>query len=132
MAPKLGGFGRVGVGPLAAGIVSAPTEEALPAGNCEGHNDTVADLQLPVGAPDLDHLAHGFVADDVAALHAWNHSVVDMQIGTADGAGRDLDDGVARILDFRVGHRLVAHVAPAVPAQGFHLLVSSAWPNLLG
>jgi hypothetical protein len=70
---------------------------------------------------DLDHLAHGFVADHVAAFHLGDHAVEDVKIGAADRAGRDLDDGIARVMNFWVRYGFVAHVALAVPAQGFHL-----------
>ena len=55
-----------------------------------------------------------------------NDAVEDVQVGAADRAGRHLDDGVARMLDLRIGHALAAHVALAVPGQCFHF-VPSAW-----
>ena len=66
-------------------------------------------------APDLHDLAHELVAEDVAALHGGHEAVVEMQVGAADGAGGDLDDGVARMLDLRVGDRVAADVVLAVP-----------------
>ena len=42
-----------------------------------------------------------------------------MQIGAADRAARHLDDGIARVLDARVGNIVAANVFWVVPAQGF-------------
>jgi hypothetical protein len=43
-----------------------------------------------------------------------------MEVGTADRAGRHFDDGVARMLDFRIGDGLTAQIVLAVPSQCFH------------
>ena len=91
-------------------------EEAFAAGDREGHDDAVADLQLFVLGADLDHLAHVLMAEDVAAFHRGNDAAIDVQIGAADGAGGHLDDGVARMLDFRIRNFLAADVAFAVPS----------------
>jgi hypothetical protein len=60
------------------------------------------------------------MADNVTFLHLGNNAIVDVQVGAADRTGRHLDDGIARIFDLGIGHRLVAHIALAVPAQRFH------------
>ena len=60
------------------------------------------------------------MADDVAGLHAGHEAVVEVQVGAADRAARDLDDRVAGILDLRVGNSVAADVRGAVPDQGFH------------
>lgn len=126
MAPQRLGLGAVRIGALAAGEPAPLAEEALAAGDGEGHDDAIADLQLPVLRSDLDHFAHGLVADDVTALHAGNDAVEDVQVGAADRAGGDLDDGVARMLDPGVRHALATHVALAVPGQRLHELLSVA------
>ncbi len=90
-------------------------EEAFAAGDGEGDHDPVADLQLAVAFADLDHLAHGFMAQDVALFHARHDPVEEVEVGAADGAGRDLDDGVAIVLDLGVGNALAADVVFAVP-----------------
>ena len=122
VAPQLGRLLVIGIGALAAGEVAALAEEAFAAGDGERHDDPVADLELLVLRADLDDLAHGLVAEDVAALHLRDDAVEDVQVGAADGAGRHLDDGVARMLDFGIRHALAAHVALAVPDQSFHAL----------
>jgi hypothetical protein len=84
------------------------------------HDDPVADLQLLVRGADLDHFAHELVAHDVALLHARHEAVEEVQVGAADGAGRDLDDGVAAVLDLRVRDGVAADVLLAVPAKCLH------------
>jgi hypothetical protein len=121
VAPHRLGLRRlVGVAALAAGIKAALAEEAFAAGDGEGHHDTIADLKLVVVAADLDDLAHGLMAEHVAAFHAWNRSAIDMQIGATDRAGGDLDDRIAPVLDRRIRHALAADVALAMPCQRFH------------
>ena len=77
MAPQLRGLLVIGVGALAAGEEAALAEEAFAAGDGERHDHAVADLQLLVLGADLDHLAHGLVAEDVAALHRRDDAVID-------------------------------------------------------
>src|SRR5438309_4786305 len=57
---------------------------------------------------------------DVARKHRRHEVMVEVEVGTADGAARHLDDGVSRILDLGIGHRVVANVFLAVPDEGFH------------
>ena len=111
----------VAVGALADREVAALALVALAADDREGDHDAVADLELLVVAADLDHLAHGLVAHDVARLHAGHEAVVEVQVRAADRAARHLDDGVAGVLDLRIGHRVVADVLFAVPAQRAHV-----------
>ena len=49
-------------------------------------------------------------------------AIENVQVGAADRAGRDLDDGVARMFDFRIGNAVAAHVAFAVPDQCFQVV----------
>jgi hypothetical protein len=56
------------------------------------------------------------MANDIAFFHGRNHTVKNMQIRAADGAGSDLDDRILRVLDLRIRDGLAAHVAFAVPA----------------
>ena len=65
------------------------------AGDREGHDDAVADLQVRHRRPDLDDLAHELVAEDVALLHRRDEAVVEVQIGAADRGRGDLHDRVA-------------------------------------
>src|SRR4051794_29160438 len=64
-------------------------EEAFTAGDCEWHDDAVADLQLLVFCADLDNFAHRFMT--VTAFHLGDNTVENMKIGGADGACCHLD-----------------------------------------
>lgn len=120
MAPHLFGGLSIGIGAFAAGKKAVAAKEAFAAGDRERHDNPIASLQIGDGAADLDHLAHGFMAEYVAALHRGNHAVIDVEVGTADCAGGHLDDGVATGLDFRIGDALAPNVMLAVPCKGFH------------
>jgi hypothetical protein len=43
-----------------------------------------------------------------------------VEIGTTDGAAGDLDNGIPRILDPRISHRIAADIFFAMPNQGSH------------
>jgi hypothetical protein len=116
MAPEfLGGF-MVWIATFAAGEPSARTEKTFTARNGEWHNDAIAWLQICYLRSNLDNFTHRLMTEHVAALHAWNHSVIDMQIRTTDRAGRDLDDRIPRMLDCRVGDGVTTDVMLSVPA----------------
>jgi hypothetical protein len=86
-----------------------------------GMTTRLADLQgvLAVG-PHLHYFAHELVAHDVAILHAWHVTIIEVQIGAADRATRDFDDGVAGVLDLGIRNLIASDVLGAVPAQGLH------------
>jgi hypothetical protein len=56
------------------------------------------------------------VAENVAALHRRLVAVEKMKIGTADGAGRDLDNRVTGVLDLGIRNSVYSNVAFSVPA----------------
>ena len=60
---------RVAVAVVAQREQRDSAEEAVPAGEREGHDHAVALLQPGDGGTDLLDDAHGLVADDVAGLH---------------------------------------------------------------
>src|SRR4051812_15909628 len=120
VTPQVLGRLRVRIGAFAAGIKAALAEEALAARDRKRNNDAIADLQRLVLQADFDHFAHGLVAEHVTPLHRRYDAVEQMKVGAADRAGRDLDDGVAPVLDFRIGDGVAADVALAVPCQCFH------------
>ena len=109
---------RIGV--VAGGVLFLAAEETAAAGDDERHHHLLPDLQAGVAAPDLDHLAHELVAQDVAVGHAGDHAVVEVQVRAADGGGGDLDDGVPRIDDLGVGDGVHLNVVLSVPGQGAH------------
>ena len=51
---------------------------------------------------EFDYLAHVLMNEDVAAFHGRLVAVQRMEVGAADGAGGDLDDRVAWMLDLRI------------------------------
>jgi hypothetical protein len=120
MAEHLVGDVLVAIAAFADRPVAALALLALSATDREWDHDPVADLQLLVFTTDLDDLAHELVAHDVARLHAGHEAVVEMQVGTADGAARDPDDRITRMLDLRIGNFIAADVGLTVPAQGPH------------
>ena len=83
VAEHLVGHVLVAVGALADRKVAAPALLAFTADDGEWDDDPVADLERLVAPADLDHLAHGLVAHDVAGLHAGHEAVV-----TGEGPSR--------------------------------------------
>src|ERR1700716_3049124 len=126
MAEHLVGDALVPVRPFADREVAALALLAFAAVDREGDDDTVTDLQgVPALRPDLDYLAHEFMAQDVAALHAGHIAVVEMQVRAADRAARHLHDGVARVLDPGIGNLVAVDVLGAMPTQRPHGRTSS-------
>src|SRR4051794_17411281 len=120
MSPERLGFLAIGIGAFATGEEASLAEEALATGDGERNDDAVANLQRLVFGADFNDLSHVFVAEDVALVHRRNNPVENVQVGTADRAGGDFDDGVSWVFNLWVGHALAAHVAFAVPGQCFH------------
>src|SRR5215212_7421105 len=120
MPPQFLRHGGVGIAVLAAGKEVPAAHEALAAGDAERHHDAVAGLELLDTTAGLDDFAHELMAQDVAALHRGNETVVEMQIGPADGGGGDPDDGVARVDDGGVRHLLDPDGPLAFPAGRLH------------
>src|SRR5450759_5655224 len=70
------------------------------------NQDVVADLKVGDGRAGLDNGADRLMAEDGAYLHLRHVALEDMQVGTANRGRVDLDDGVGRQLDGRVGDRV--------------------------
>ena len=100
--------GGVRVGVLAQRPHVVLAVPAVAAGDRERHHHAVADLEVLDAAPDLHHLAHELVAEDVALLHGRHEAVVEVQVRAADRGRGDADDRVAPVQDLRV--RDVAHL----------------------
>src|SRR6476660_6605032 len=56
-----------------------------------------ADRKVGDLGAEFDHLAHILMTEYVSALHGWLIAVEEMKVGTADRAGRDFNDCVARM-----------------------------------
>ncbi len=92
VAPKLFRHPRIGIRILAAGKQTRLAGQTGAAGDGEGHHDAIALLQVFDRPASFDHLTHEFVTQDVAAFHGGNKSAVKVEIGAADGGGRNLHD----------------------------------------
>src|SRR5690606_6764342 len=110
----------VAVGAFAHGIVASPALVTLAADDGKGHHHPVADFELLVLGPNLDHLAHELVPQDIAMLRARHEGVEEVQIGAANGTGGGFDDGVAGMFDLGIGNGVVANILLTVPAKCFH------------
>jgi hypothetical protein len=119
----------VRIGAVAARKQPFLAEPALSAANGEGHDHTVADLQVGDLGSKLDHLAHVLVAEDVAALHGRLVSVEQVKVRAADRTRGDLDDRVPRVVDLRIRNRVHPDVAFSVPAQRAHGLFPPKCPR---
>ena len=115
--------GRVGVHGLAHLGTTGATVAATAAGDVEGDRDQVAlGEELDVGA-DLEDLAGHLVAHD-HALGDWEGPAVDVQVGTADVGGDDLEDDsvrgapAVRHLELREVEGLDAHVLDVLEHDG--------------
>jgi hypothetical protein len=60
--------------------VSALAEEAFAAGDGEGHDDPVANLELCVLSGRPRRLHHRLMADDIAPLHLGDDAIVDVKV----------------------------------------------------
>jgi hypothetical protein len=60
------------------------------------------------------------MAHDVAGFHAGHEMIVEVQVRAADGATRNLDDGVPLVLNPGIGYAIAADVRGAVPNECLH------------
>src|SRR5690606_23424895 len=87
------------------------------AGDDERHHDAVALAEGTDRLAGFDHLAHEFMAENVARFHARDHAVIEMQVRTADRGRGHPDDGIARIDDRRIVDGLDADMPFALPGK---------------
>jgi len=80
VAHRLAGQFRVRIRVVTQRVQVVPAEPARPATNGEGDDDPVARFQRLDLAPDLDHFAHRFVAQDVALAHPRDVVVVEVEV----------------------------------------------------
>ena len=76
---------------------------------------------------EFDHLAHILMTENVSAFHGGLIAVEEMKIGTADRAGRDFNDCVARMLNF-LGSGTVSTRTSPLPCQQSARIVSVFLP----
>jgi hypothetical protein len=106
------------------------TKPTLAAAYGKRNDDAVADSEVFHFGAQFDYLAHVFVAEYVPAFHGRLIAVEEMEVRAADGAGGDLDDCIAWMLDLRIGNFIYPNVAFSVPTQRAHctLLQTSGQP----
>ena len=95
-----------------------PAEGAVPARREEARHDAIPGLESLDLGPHILHHADELVTQD-GALVDRRVAVEDVQVGPADGAERDLDEGLACALDARLGH--VGHLDYAFGLKGQRL-----------
>ncbi len=120
MAPEFLGHPGVRIGILAQRMLSRRAEEAVAAGDRKWIDDAIAHFQVLHAAADFHHFAHEFVADDIAAHHGRDVTVVDVQIRSTDRRGGDADDRIAWVENLRVRDFLDAQIRNAVPTIRLH------------
>src|SRR5437868_5717248 len=99
---------------------------AFAATNVKWHNNPVPGFQFAVFRPHLDDFTHEFMTENVSGVHFWNVAVIKMQIRSAYGGRRDLNNGIAWRFNTRIGNLLDADIALAVIHHRLHM------PYLLG
>lgn len=102
-------------------------EMALSAGDVEGHEHAVADLEVVDGRADLFHHPGELVAEGGADARVGHLAVIEVEVRAADAGARDLDHRVLRVLDPRVGLFLDAHPHGAAIVHRQHGRPSVAW-----
>ena len=86
----------------------------------ERDHDPVARGDIGDVGPDLFDDPYGLMAQDVARVEERAEHLVEVEVGAADAARGDLDDGVVGLLDDGVGYLFDPHVSLALPCQRFH------------
>ena len=117
------------LGRLALGVEGLVAHEAVAARDLERHHHPVADRQPRHLGADLLHDSHRLVPENVTGVHEGAEGLVQVQIRSADVGGGDPHDGVARLLDPRVGHVLDATPC-ACPATSLLSWSPSPGPGL--
>src|SRR4029077_4285502 len=80
-------------------VHALPAVVALSAGRDTGDDHTVAWTNGRHGGTHFHHDADALVPENPAGRHTREVALQDVQVGTADGRGRDPDDGVRGVLD---------------------------------
>ncbi len=105
---------------IALGVVARAAVRAGAAGDRRADHDAIARVEVAHAFAELLDDAHAFVTEDAAGLHAGHRAADEVQVGAADGARRQADDGVLGALQLGFGHVVEADVPDAVEDDGFH------------
>src|SRR5690606_9307047 len=113
---------------VALGVIAGAAVRAEAAGDGRRNDDPVADIEVAhARAQPLDHPAP-FVAQDGARLDALHGAADEVQVGAADGAGSQADDGIGLVLQGRLRHVVQPDIADAVEYNRFHDALSCGSP----
>ena len=110
----------VRIRPVASCKQAFLTEPAIAAADREGYDDTIADLQVRHFGTERHDLPHILVAEDITCLHRRLVTIEQVKVGPANGACRDLDDGITGVLDLGIRDGVDANVTLTVPTQCAH------------
>ena len=114
------GLRAVRVGAVALGVVTRAAVRAGAAADRRADHHALARLEVAhLRAERLDD-ADALVAEDRPRLHARHRAADEVQVGAADRARRQADDGVLGVLDLRLGDVVDANVPDPVENDSFH------------
>ena len=105
---------------IALGVVARAAVRAGAAGDRRADHDAIARVEVAHAFAELLDDPHAFVTEDAAGLDAGHRAADEVQVGAADGARRQPDDGVLGALQLGFGHVVEADVPDAVEDDGFH------------
>jgi hypothetical protein len=105
---------------VALRVISRAAVRAVAAGNRRRDDDTIADAKVAHALADLLHDTDGLVAEDPSRFDAGHRTANEVEVGSADCARRDADDGVRIVLDRRLLDVVETDVADPVKHDCFH------------
>jgi hypothetical protein len=117
------GFARrlsIRIGSVTARIEFLLAEPTLTTADGKWNNDPITNRKVFDLGAEFDHLAHILMTENVSVFHGGLIAVEEMKIGTADRAGRDFNDCVARMLNLGIRYSVNSHIPFTVPAKCSH------------
>src|SRR5204862_6670995 len=91
-----------------------------PTSNRKGNDNAIAYREIFYFGAGLFHDTHKFVAED-EIFYLRKETVVNMQIGTANGGGGDTQDNISRVFDFWIINVVDLDVSRPMKNHRFHL-----------
>ena len=98
-------------------------KETLAARDDKRDHDSLSHFEFLVARAHLNDLSHEFMTQHISRFHRRNRMIVEVQIGSANRGGRDLDDGVPGVDYLRIRNRLHADIMFTVPSQCAHGMI---------
>ena len=116
VAEHLVAFFLVAVRPLADGVILAATLVAFATEDGEGNDNSFALAQRAIhAAAGFDDFAHELVPENVSLLELDHEVIVKVKVAPADRGAGYFNDGIARMLDCRIGDIFNPNIFFAVP-----------------